>query len=64
MRAIYSNAALRGGSVRWLRSVTDHMRFFQTMADAMAEPTHRDALVESLKSLRANLTAVATKASP
>jgi len=64
MRAIYSNAALRGGSVRWLRSVTDHIRFFQTMADAMAEPTHRDALVESLKSLRESVTAVATKASP
>jgi len=64
MRAIYSNAALRGGSVRWLRSVTDHIRFFQTMADAMAEPTRRDALVDSLKSLRDSVTAVATKAGP
>jgi pentatricopeptide repeat protein len=63
LRAIYSNAAVRGGSIRWLRSVTDHIRFFQTMADAMADPGQKEALVESLKSLRESVTGVATKAS-
>src|SRR5204863_3153531 len=28
---IYSNAAIRGGSMRTLRSVTDQIRFFQAM---------------------------------
>src|ERR1700682_4905367 len=33
MLIVYSNAAIRGGSARALRSVTDQIRFFQAMAD-------------------------------
>jgi len=57
MRIVYSNAVLRGGSVRSLRSVTDHIRFFQAMADAGANTSRKDALIESLESLRESVTA-------
>ena len=60
MLTVYSNAAIRGGSVRALRSVTDHIRFFQAMADPEANASRKDALVESLKSLRESVTAAAT----
>ena len=59
MLTVYSNAAIRGGSVRVLRSVIDHIRFFQTMAELEANASRKDALVESLKSLRESVTAAA-----
>ena len=59
MLTVYSNAAIRGGSVRALRSVTDHIHFFQAMAEPEANASRKDALVESLKSLRESVTAAA-----
>jgi hypothetical protein len=60
MRIVYSNAVLRGGSVRSLRSVTDHLRFFQAMAHAGGNKSRKDALVKSLTALRENVTAAVT----
>ena len=60
MLNVYSNAAIRGGSARALRSVTDHIRFFQAMADPGTDATKKGSLVESLESLREGVTAAAT----
>jgi len=60
MQTVYSNAAIRGGSARALRSVTDHIRFFQAMADPGTRTGRKDSLVESLESLREGVIAAAT----
>ena len=57
--AVYSNAAVRGGSARGLRSVTDHIRFFQAMADPGTATGAKDSLVESLELLRKGVIAAA-----
>jgi tetratricopeptide (TPR) repeat protein len=62
MLTVYSNAAIRGGSVRALGSVTDHIRFFQAMADPGTDAGRKDSLVESLESLREGVIAAATAA--
>jgi len=59
MLSVYSNAAIRGGSVSALRSVTDHIRFFQAMSDPATNAIGKDALVKSLESLRERVTAAA-----
>jgi tetratricopeptide (TPR) repeat protein len=60
MLTVYSNAAIRGGSASALRSVTDHILFFQAMADAEANASAQSAIVKSLESLRERVTAAAT----
>jgi tetratricopeptide (TPR) repeat protein len=60
MLSVYANAAIRGGSVRALRSVTDHILFYQAMVDPGADAGEKDALVKSLQSLRERVTAAAT----
>jgi hypothetical protein len=60
MLTVYSNAAIRGGSARALRSVTDHIRFFQVMADPGTDASKKDPLLESLGSLREGVIAAAT----
>jgi tetratricopeptide (TPR) repeat protein len=57
--AVYSNAAIRGGSERALRSVTDNIRFFQAMADPGTATGAKDSLVESLELLRKGVIAAA-----
>jgi tetratricopeptide (TPR) repeat protein len=57
--SVYSNAAIRGGSARGLRSVTDHIQFFQAMADPGTATGAKDSLVESLESLRKGVIAAA-----
>ena len=60
MLTVYSHAAIRGGSARALRSVTDHIRFFQAMADSGTDATKKGSLVASLESLREGVIAAAT----
>ena len=63
MLTVYSNAAIRGGSARALRSVTDQIRFFEAMADPGTDASKKGSLVESLATLREGIiaTAMATK---
>ena len=60
MLTVYSNAAVRGGSARALRSVTDQIRFFQAMADPGDDASKKGSLVESLETLREGVIAAAT----
>jgi hypothetical protein len=59
MLTVYSNAAIRGGSARALSSVTDHIRFFEAMADPGTDASKKNPLVESLESLREGVIAAA-----
>jgi hypothetical protein len=60
MLTVYSNAAIRGGSARALRSVTDQIRFFEAMADPGDDASKKGSLVESLETLREGVVAAAT----
>jgi hypothetical protein len=59
MLTVYSNAAIRGGSTRALRSVTDQIRFFEVMADPGTDAGKKSSLVESLETLREGVIAAA-----
>jgi hypothetical protein len=60
MLTVYSNAAIRGGSARALRSVIDQIRFFEAMADPGTDASKKGSLVESLETLREGVIAAAT----
>jgi hypothetical protein len=60
MLTVYSSAAVRGGSARALRSVTDQIRFFEAMADPGTDASTKGSIVESLETLREGVIAAAT----